>query len=556
MAALPASARVDDAQNDDLWFERSYKPRQRATVPHRGVVIAITVGELADVPHLGLEVLAGTAGLGREISWTHTSDLPEPWRWVTGGELLMTNGLSFPAHADAQARLVERLNDAGVSGLAIGEKMYCPALTDELTATCDRLGLPLLNIRYPLPFVAISRAVAEATLLDQSSRLTRTVRIYDLVRRHIARATTSADLFGALERELGCELHVCDRHSGEPWFPDTAGLDPATKAAVAELSESLTNVAAGAFGLPAVAGKTALLTDIQRHPSAALVAVTPEGKRVDPIQLQHAATVVSLELSQTQLVLEHGRRQGSVFLDRLLESRVDGPAAAAQLADVGLDPAAAVVIVAHSAEDDPVSHVHNALWRHSIPYLCTTREGILYAVALDGTPFDDVLARALGPTARIGVSQRLDSINRFQESIREASWAFSLAKRRGVPVSRYGSAQSWLGLSSVGDAQALVDRVLRPLQEYDGRQNASLVETLDAFLRNRRSWQRTAQALHVHRQTVIYRMRRVEEITKRDLAETDSVAELWLALRAAELLDAERDMRSRDTSPSRRLPGV
>lgn len=130
------------------------------------------------------------------------------------------------------------------------------------------------------------------------------------------------------------------------------------------------------------------------------------------------------------------------------------------------------------------------------------------------------------------------------------------AKRRGVPVSRYGSASSWLGLSSVGDAQALVDRVLRPLQEYDRQQNASLVQTLDAFLRNRRSWQQTAQMLHVHRQTVIYRMRRVSEITKLDLAETDSLAELWLALRAAELLDAERDMRSRDESRSRRLPGT
>ncbi|MHC9295971.1 PucR family transcriptional regulator [Mycobacterium sp. LTG2003] len=521
-----------------------------------GGAIAITVGELAEIPHLGLEVLAGASGLSREISWTHTSDLPELWRWVTGGELLMTNGLSFPAGSVEQVLVVERLNQAGVSGLAIGEKMYCPDLSDDVMAASDRLGLPILNIRYPLPFVAISRAVAEATLLDQSSRLTRTVRIYDLVRRHIARATTSAELFAALERELGCRLHVCDRHTGEPWFPQAAELDATTREAVVALSDGLTNVAAGAFGLPTVAGNTALLTDIQRHPSAALVAVTAEGRRVDPIQLQHAATVVSLELSQTQLMLEHGRRQGSAFLERLLESRIDGPTAAGQLVDLGLDPATVVLIAAHSSDDDRVLHVHNSLWRHSIPYVCTTREGILYAVVPEDSSFDDVLARALGPTARIGISQRLGSINRLQESIREASWAFSLAQRRGVSVSRYGSGPSWLGLSSVGDAQALVDRVLRPLQDYDREQNTDLVETLDAFLRNRRSWQQTAQTLHVHRQTVMYRMRRVAEITKLDLAETDSLAELWLALRAVELLDAEEDMRSRDVSASRRLPVV
>jgi hypothetical protein len=35
------------------------------------------------------------------VTWTHTSDLPAPWRWLTGGELLMTNGMSFPEDGDA-----------------------------------------------------------------------------------------------------------------------------------------------------------------------------------------------------------------------------------------------------------------------------------------------------------------------------------------------------------------------------------------------------------------------------------------------------------------------
>lgn len=141
------------------------------------------------MPHLGLEVLSGGTGLGRPVSWTHTSDLPEPWRWITGGELLMTNGLSFPKTAAEQETLLTKLDESGVAGLAIGEKMYCPRLTQRFTRRSDRLGFPVLRIRYPLPFVAISRAVAEATLVDQSSRLSRTVRIYDVLRRHIGSAS-------------------------------------------------------------------------------------------------------------------------------------------------------------------------------------------------------------------------------------------------------------------------------------------------------------------------------------------------------------------------------
>ncbi|MHB1833417.1 MAG: helix-turn-helix domain-containing protein, partial [Solirubrobacteraceae bacterium] len=49
------------------------------------------------------------------------------------------------------------------------------------------------------------------------------------------------------------------------------------------------------------------------------------------------------------------------------------------------------------------------------------------------------------------------------------------------------------------------------------------------------SWQRAAKELYVHKQTLVYRMRRVEELTGRKLDDTASVAEFWLALRAMDV---------------------
>src|SRR4051812_35288680 len=124
--------------------------------------MAITVADLLEMPHMRLRLHSGAGGLGRDVTWTHTSDLPAPWSWLTGGELLMTNGMSFPADGDEQGDLVERLVEAGASGLAIGEEMYCPPLTEEFAETSDRLEFPVLLVEYPMPFVAISRAVAAA----------------------------------------------------------------------------------------------------------------------------------------------------------------------------------------------------------------------------------------------------------------------------------------------------------------------------------------------------------------------------------------------------------
>ena len=56
------------------------------------------------------------------------------------------------------------------------------------------------------------------------------------------------------------------------------------------------------------------------------------------------------------------------------------------------------------------------------------------------------------------------------------------------------------------------------------------------FLSENRSWQRAAADLHVHKQTLVYRMRRVEELTGRRLDRTEDVAQLWFALQAAEAL--------------------
>jgi len=59
------------------------------------------------------------------------------------------------------------------------------------------------------------------------------------------------------------------------------------------------------------------------------------------------------------------------------------------------------------------------------------------------------------------------------------------------------------------------------------------------FLEHNRSWQRSAEILHVHKQTLVYRMRRVEELTGRSLREMSDVVQLWLGLRALDFARGE-----------------
>jgi purine catabolism regulator len=63
-----------------------------------------------------------------------------------------------------------------------------------------------------------------------------------------------------------------------------------------------------------------------------------------------------------------------------------------------------------------------------------------------------------------------------------------------------------------------------------------MLHTLDTYLRHDRSLVHTAKELGIHRQTVVYRIQRIEEITGRRIGDTAAIAEFWLALRARDLL--------------------
>ena len=490
------------------------------------------------MPHLELRLHSGESGLDREVTWTHTSDLPDPWQWVSAGELLMTNGMSFPTTAAQQESLLEELSRVGASALAIGEQMYCPRLTQRFTRASERLGLPVLWVRYPMPFVAISRATAEATLLEQSQRLMRTARIYDALRRTTAGDVARSRMADALTRELRCAVFVCDRVTGAAYHPD--GPHPPDDVMETARAASQGTLAAGARSVVTPAGVEVLIGEVPTHERAVLAVIREGAVALDGVLIQHAATVVALELSQTHLALEHTRRSGAEFTAQLIDGRVYQPGGRRQLLSHGLDPAASMFVAVTCADEGGLRDLHVALWRRRVPHVVALRSGVAYAVVPSTGDAVEAITGSLGSTVRTGTSRVLKTVGRASEAAREATWAHGVAQRTGDAVVRYGTATSWVGMGGVDDAQALVERWLGPLIEHDAQHQTGLVETLEAFLTNQRSWQRTAAAMSVHRQTVLYRVRKVEELTGARLSDTADIAQLWLALRSRDLLGGRR----------------
>ncbi|MGH2961073.1 MAG: PucR family transcriptional regulator, partial [Solirubrobacterales bacterium] len=143
-------------------------------------------------------------------------------------------------------------------------------------------------------------------------------------------------------------------------------------------------------------------------------------------------------------------------------------------------------------------------------------------------------------TARAAASRDapVESVRRGFHEARCALEATSLADGDAPEVASHRDLGAFTLLLALQDEDALrsySDSLLAPI-EADGRYGSELLRSLEAYIEQNGQWERAARELYCHRHTLRYRIRRVEELTGRDLSTAHDRIELWLALRAKELV--------------------
>ena len=144
-------------------------------------------------------------------------------------------------------------------------------------------------------------------------------------------------------------------------------------------------------------------------------------------------------------------------------------------------------------------------------------------------------------TVRAAVSRPVSvgSLRRAFHEARCALEATSLANGEAPDVASHDDLGAFTLLLALQDDDALraySDGLLEPIERTEGEYGGELLRSLEAFIENNGNWERAARRLYCHRHTLRYRIRKVEELTGRDLGRATDRIELWLALRARELV--------------------
>lgn len=517
-----------------------------------GVVLnALTVRDILAVPALALRLVAGERNVGRPVRWVHSSELEDPTPWLKGGELLLTTGAGIGGTPAKQRAYVRRLTDAGLAALGVGLGFSHDKLPRALVTAAEQAGFPLFEVPFPVPFIAITEAVFTRLLAEQYEALQRAVEGEHALTRAVMEGSGIEGIADSLARVVGGWTLLLDLH-GMPLAATSQAARQRARRVWEELQGSRPDGTGFSLGL-VDRGHTVWVQPVGAQGRVeAFLAVGKPGSlsQVDRIVAGHALSLFAIELAKSRAVAEAERRLQGDFFGALAEGTLPTTEVWRGLTRFGFARDARVVVVCLEGgrPGDLAYAVEDYLSRTGRAYLISSNDTGVH-VLLPEDPDRDVERLRAGIGERLGAEVRLGAGGavppmEVARSLREARYALQVCRLEGWGSAGFGDLGTYRLLLSMTDPdvlRAFADSLLSPLDAYDREQGGGLQSSLRAFLQHNARWEAAAAELFVHRHTLRYRMRKVEELTGRDLSSSFDRMEFWLALRARELLSAEAD---------------
>ncbi|WP_330230620.1 helix-turn-helix domain-containing protein [Nocardia sp. NBC_00508] len=515
----------------------------------------LTLRRLVADPALGLEVVTPDLAdsLDREIVWLHTTELPDPSRYIRARELVLTNGLWQP-HVTAEA-FVDSVARARAAGLVFGLTAQTPAIPPGLAESCRSRGLPLVELCIGVPFAAITEAASRIQNETLQAELTATVHRGNALATSLSRGGGAAGVLEILRRDTDLPLLVVDRMGRCLASIGCELTDDQIRRASAALNRTPPPIEVDIAG--AASSALYLVEGVLGDIDAGLYCLRPTAELTpaDKDALAQAARFLSLEVTKQQAVHAIEAR----FAGELLEMVLSGPRRAGEvsqrLAAYGVPPDRTLAVLAivpsatdESAPSDGIGDAVGAVFSaKGIPvFIGAGSRDVVAIFAWDRTidvlsDFARELSAEIGRRVDhrrivIGVGELAADAGALREPlIRAREICHVLRAKEGMRTATFADIATYRMLLGLIDNQSLRQfsgHVLGIIRDHDARARTELERTLRTFLAHDGQWAVTAAALHVHVNTLRNRITRITELTGRDVNRIEDKVDLFLALEA------------------------
>ncbi|GAA0976505.1 helix-turn-helix domain-containing protein [Nocardioides aquaticus] len=254
------------------------------------------------------------------------------------------------------------------------------------------------------------------------------------------------------------------------------------------------------------------------------------------LDVQNGVLIEAYHRESARLQRQDLHRQQAV-IDGLLEGRGADPdfaREAHQALGVGPDdPVACVVVLSDDSPADALAPAEDRLDRAGVHAFWHLRGGVYLGLLAGPLPTEEDLVEifAAAGAGRVGLGRCAGGVAGFATAFQLATRAAETLPRQArgvVPVS--GALPEVLLAGSPQMVPLLLAEALGPLLAQPDPQGRTLLDTLAALLRHDGSPTHAAEELYCHRNTVIYRLRQIEDLTGRTLADPRDKLLLTLAM--------------------------
>ncbi len=519
---------------------------------------------------VGTTVAAGSPGLVRPVTWVSVLNTrPPAFSDLRGGEiaLLSLDAMHLLSDKLTLVSLVRDLAEMQVAAVGVQGEIGRPA-----QATAEELSVPLLRLPDTASLRRTENRIAQVLMGHPVSPEERGQQVREQLLQISTENRGLAALTGILATLIGKTVVVQDKRlhplalagplTESPRWPAIEDMLydmnplPALfrdRVEVAQASPDPVAVSLPRFGLrrlvaPIVAGK------MGRGFLSLIFDADDPFDALDVAFARHGAAVCALEMAKEKAIREAQKRVQGNVLEQFLGGMISESEALLRLTRLGYQP------------DQQYTTLYMGGLRENVPTarqieaLCNEQAGALGCGALV-QPYgsevivfcegDEDLARDLALAVQgrvderyqaqvaVGLGQRAGDLQAWRASYQQAVAAFRMAHqwRLTTPLS-FGQMGVYRLLSLLVGSPELSKFYYETLGELaeENPQNNEFIATLEAFFEEHGNLTRTAKRLHVHRNTLLYRMERIKEISGLDLNNPETRLAVHLALRIRRIL--------------------
>ena len=527
----------------------------------------MNVAVLMTVPQFEtLEVLAGKEGITKEISTVTMMDAPDIIQFLKPGELLVTTAYHVKDDEQSLLQLIEAMSMMNCTALAIKTKRFMQEIPPKALALANQLHFPIIELPLDMSLNEIVTYILRSMLNERESELMLALDTHKQFTQMIMKGRSIQQLLKQLSSMIETPVQFVNEHMHSIAASHPAYYFDAHQQRLAKTETQLSYI-------DSKKTYTFIPVPITERNCGFLIISTSlhDERKVDKLVCEQAANVLSFFLMKEYALNQQKRNARNEFFSKFLNGTYSSKETVSRLEEFSLTAAKPYVCIVGQIDrikstfshmqsqrlmDDLLDFIESYVSMHTLPIHFFNRE--MHSILLIEAPpncvragefvepflreLQQIIQTQFKETMSFGVSNMMRSFLQCKAGVKEASEALAkgeLAQKTSyIQMYDVKDITELLHLIPYENLHAYYDHTFHALQAIKNKdERDSLFQTIGVYLETHCQIAETAKRLFIHRNTVVYRLEKCEELLGQSLKSPELTLQLRLGFRVKQLLE-------------------